>query len=197
MNVLLCLKSHVIGEAVHELLKKDDSCSYWLVNEQGQDSTYPQPDVIIADRWCLGRDMLSRFPEAKVILLDSGLQNDELTTLVLLYKLSGVISINDDYDLMKKAIKLVNEGQIWLDGKCIKAVLNKARSMYQKGTVDYISKREQEIIDLISKGKRNKDIAADLFVSEQTVKAHISSIFKKFNVASRNQLMSLLMRHYH
>jgi DNA-binding NarL/FixJ family response regulator len=197
MNVLLCLKSLVIGEALHEILRKNDDCIYCIANDSGQEYLESPPDVIIADRACLGRDLLTRYPEAKVILLDSGMQQDELTTLVLLYKLNGIISINDDCSLMIKAIKLVHEGQIWLDGKCVKAVLNRARSMYQKGTVDYVSKREQEIIDLISKGKRNKDIAADLFVSEQTVKAHISSIFKKFNVASRNQLMSLLMRHYH
>jgi len=197
MNVLLCVKSLVIGEALHEVLKKDDDSSFCIVNDTGQDYVMYPPDVIISDRWCLGKDLLNRFPDAKVILLDSGMQQDELTTLVLLYKLNGIISINDDCSLMKKAIRLIHEGQVWLDGKCIKAVLNRARNMYQKGTVDYISKREQEIIDLISKGKRNKDIAADLFVSEQTVKAHISSIFKKFNVASRNQLMSLLMRHYH
>ncbi len=197
MNVLLCVKSLVIGEALYEILSKDDDCRLCIYIYTGQDHVASLPDVIIADRWCLSKELVSRFPEAKIILLDSGMQQDELTSLVLLYKLNGIISINDDCSLMKKAIKVVHEGQIWLDGKCIKAVLNRARSMYQKGSVDYMSKREQEIVELISKGKRNKDIAADLFVSEQTVKAHISSIFKKFNVASRNQLMSLLIKHYH
>jgi len=197
VNVMLCLKSLVIGEALHEILSKDNTCVVCNVSDAGQTGQQFLPDVILADRWCLGKEMLSRYPEAKIILLDSGMQLDELTTLVLLYKLSGIISINDDCSLMKKAIRLVHDGQIWLDGKCIKSVINRARSMYQKGTIDYISKREQDIIDLIAMGKRYKDIAADLFVSEQTVKAHISSIFKKFNVGSRNQLMSLLMRHYH
>jgi DNA-binding NarL/FixJ family response regulator len=51
-----------------------------------------------------------------------------------------------------------------------------------------ISPREQEIIRLISRGKSNKEIADVLFISLQTVKHHIHSIYRKLNVKNRVQL---------
>ena len=74
MNVLLCVKSTVIGEALHEILCKDDDCGICFVNDTDQDEPLSLPDVIITDRWCLSKDLLAKYPEAKMILMDSGMQ---------------------------------------------------------------------------------------------------------------------------
>ena len=50
-----------------------------------------------------------------------------------------------------------------------------------------LSEREREDFELISKGYSNKDIAKELFLSEKTVKNHVSSIFKKINVTDRTK----------
>ena len=50
-----------------------------------------------------------------------------------------------------------------------------------------LSQREKEVLDLISKGYSNKEIAKDLFLSEKTVKNHVSNIFKKINVTDRTK----------
>lgn len=50
-----------------------------------------------------------------------------------------------------------------------------------------LSEREREVLELISKGYSNKDIAKELFLSEKTVKNHVSSIFKKINVTDRTK----------
>ena len=47
--------------------------------------------------------------------------------------------------------------------------------------------REKEVLELIAKGYSNKDIAKELFLSEKTVKNHVSSIFKKINVTDRTK----------
>jgi DNA-binding CsgD family transcriptional regulator len=57
-----------------------------------------------------------------------------------------------------------------------------------------ISKKEREIIVLISQGLRNREIAEKLSISEQTVKAHLSRIFRKTNVTSRSQLVPLALK---
>ncbi|HEX9024402.1 MAG TPA: LuxR C-terminal-related transcriptional regulator, partial [Geobacteraceae bacterium] len=59
---------------------------------------------------------------------------------------------------------------------------------------DTISKKEREIIVLISQGLRNREIADKLCISEQTVKAHLSRIFRKTNVTSRSQLVPLALK---
>ncbi|HTG81353.1 MAG TPA: LuxR C-terminal-related transcriptional regulator, partial [Geobacteraceae bacterium] len=56
------------------------------------------------------------------------------------------------------------------------------------------SRKEQEIVLLVSQGLRNRDIAARLYISEQTVKTHISSIFKKAKVTRRSQLVPLALK---
>jgi DNA-binding CsgD family transcriptional regulator len=52
---------------------------------------------------------------------------------------------------------------------------------------------EKEIASLICQGYRNKEIAQRLNISEQTVKAHLNRIFRKFNVSNRSQLITLAM----
>ncbi len=191
MNVLISLKSRVICEALAELL--NDSGDQFFIDKRENAVAGCRPDVIIVDHKSVSRQFLSSWPDAKVILLDTGLQQEEVITLVLMYKLQGVISTDEDATLMKKALKLVNEGQIWIDNSHLKALLFKAGDISRSGKVDNVSKREREILDLISQGQKNKEIAERLFMSEQTVKAHISHIFKKFNVSSRAQLISHLL----
>ncbi len=53
-----------------------------------------------------------------------------------------------------------------------------------------ISSREREIVDLICKGKTNKQIEKELFISLDTVKSHIYHIYKKIGVRSRIQLIN-------
>lgn len=56
-----------------------------------------------------------------------------------------------------------------------------------------LTRREVEIFELLSKGMSNREIATTIDTSERTVKAHISSIFKKCHVSSRAELLSLLI----
>jgi LuxR family transcriptional regulator, positive regulator of biofilm formation len=193
MNVLISLKSRIICEALFELLNKDNIDVHFLIENKGNITQSGCPDIIIVDHNSISQKFLASCPDAKVILLDTGLRHDEVITLMLMHKLYGVISTDDDTTLMKKALKLVNEGQIWIGNSHLKALLDQAGNISRSGKVDKVSKREHEILELISQGRKNKEIASLLFMSEQTVKAHVSHIFKKFNVSSRTQLVSHLM----
>jgi DNA-binding NarL/FixJ family response regulator len=194
MNTLISLKSRVISEALYDLLRREgDDCNYFL-SEQGNAAFDCRPDVIVVDNESLTHDFVSRWPEAKLVLLDTGLPQEEVVTLLLSYKLHGVLSPDVDTSLMRKALRAVHEGQIWIDNDCLKALLYKAGTISRNGKIDNVSTREQQILDQIALGRKNKEIAAQLFISEQTVKAHLSRIFKKFNVSSRTQLLSHLNR---
>ena len=54
-----------------------------------------------------------------------------------------------------------------------------------------LSPREKEVLDLLLEGKQRNEIAAMLYISENTVKKQISSIYAKLGVASRNELFAL------
>lgn len=67
-------------------------------------------------------------------------------------------------------------------------IVNTARA------IDPLTQREQEVLRLILSGKTNKAIAAELFISENTVKTHVKNIYYKHDVSSRAQLISTLLR---
>ena len=161
--------------------------------EGGVDDIGCRPDLILVDSHNINQNISARKPETKVLLIDTGLGQEEVINLLLLYKLDGVLSTEADSFMLKKAMNMVHEGQIWIDNNNLKALLYKAGTISKSGKIASISKREQQILDLIHKGFKNREIAANLYLSEQTIKAHISRIFRKFNVASRSQLFSLLM----
>ncbi|MDD2361464.1 MAG: helix-turn-helix transcriptional regulator [Oscillospiraceae bacterium] len=61
-------------------------------------------------------------------------------------------------------------------------------------TLDPLTVREQEVLQLILSGKSNREIASTLFISENTVKTHIRNIFSKYDVSSRVELVSTLLK---
>lgn len=61
-------------------------------------------------------------------------------------------------------------------------------------TIDPLTVREQEVLQLILSGKSNREIAGALFISENTVKTHARSIFSKYDVSSRAELISTLLK---
>ncbi len=193
MNVSICLKSRIISEALFELLSRDNDCDLVFAGNSETAETECRPDVIIVDQMNVGTETLSSWPEAKFILLDTGLLQEEIINLMLMHRLHGVISADDDTLLIKKALRLVNEGQIWINNDHLRALLCRAGNRSRHDKVVSISKREHDILGLITQGRKNKEIAMQLFMSEQTVKAHVSHIFRKFNVSSRAQLVSHLM----
>jgi DNA-binding NarL/FixJ family response regulator len=57
-----------------------------------------------------------------------------------------------------------------------------------------LTEREQEVLQLILTGKSNKEIASALFVTESTIKTHARSIYSKYDVGSRAELISTLLK---
>lgn len=58
-----------------------------------------------------------------------------------------------------------------------------------------LSRREAEVASIVAKGKSNKEVATDLFVTEKTVKFHLTNIYKKMQVKSRAQLIVWCVPH--
>ena len=62
----------------------------------------------------------------------------------------------------------------------------------ERDRISGLSGREQDVARLAAQGMRNREIAAQLHVSEETVKAHLKSIFQKLNIDRRSRLVELL-----
>lgn len=152
------------------------------------------PDTIIVDTATLTRNPSNRWPNAKILLLDSGIEQERIINILLTHRIDGVIAVDTDANLFRKALHAVGSGQVWIDNGKLKALLNRVESITRNQRHESISKKEREIIVLISQGLRNREIAEKLGISEQTVKAHLSRIFRKTNVTSRSQLVPLALK---
>ena len=132
--------------------------------------------------------------EAKIILIDTGLGEEEVINLLFRHQLDGVISTGTDSELFWKALKTIRSGQIWIDNNKLRGMLRNPPSAENMPAQGSYSRREREIVLLIAKGQTNREIASQLNLSENTVKTHLSRIFGKTGVSSRIQLTTLAMR---
>jgi DNA-binding NarL/FixJ family response regulator len=194
MNILINLGSFLLCEALGKLLDNEAEGYRVLTSNAADQVGNFIPDKVVVDACTISQCMAVRWPAAKIILMDSGLEEEVIINLLLSYQLDGVIKTDTDLPLFKKALNAINAGQVWLDNSRIRALLKHAESHVNTQPDENLSKREREIILLISQGRKNREIADSLCISEQTVKSHISRIFRKTNVNTRSQLVPFALR---
>jgi DNA-binding NarL/FixJ family response regulator len=110
-----------------------------------------------------------------------------------------------DIALLEKATHVVLKGEIWVGRKLIPhlleelTVLTEQRRRDAPGKSDErlerVTPRERQIVDLLSVGASNKEIAKRLNVTERTVKAHLTAIFRKLGLSGRLQLALFALEH--
>jgi DNA-binding NarL/FixJ family response regulator len=193
-NILVNLSNRVLANALAELLSSSPDgyladVAIDIAQVKGFD-----PELVLVDAATLKASIFTRWPDAKVILFDTGLQENEVISILLSHKLDGIIATDTDTPLFLKALSVIHAGQVWIDNTKLKALLNYAESAAKSKNIDKISRKEQEVIILVSQGFKNREIAEKLRISEQTVKAHISHIFRKVKVTNRSQLVPLAMK---
>jgi DNA-binding NarL/FixJ family response regulator len=107
----------------------------------------------------------------------------------LRHRVRGFFYENESLDRLLKGVKLVLGGETWLSREIlVEAALNgKGKSLATAHGKASLSPREVEILAMIASGASNKMISEKLFISENTVKTHLYSIFKKIDVPNRLQ----------
>ena len=194
MNILINLGSFLLCEALGRLLDNELEGHRVLANNLADKTDGFLPDKILVDAGTISQCMAIRWPDAKIILIDTGLEEEVIINLLLSYQLDGVIKTDTDLSLFKKALNAIDAGQVWIDRSRIRALLKYAESLVNAQPDRNLSKKEREIIILISQGRKNREIADTLCISEQTVKSHVSRIFRKTNVNTRSQLVPLALK---
>jgi DNA-binding NarL/FixJ family response regulator len=94
---------------------------------------------------------------------------------------------NTDQDELIKVIRIVNEGKKYFSPKISEKMINYMSD--QTISENILSKKEQEVLELISKGLTTKEIALRLFVSSRTIETHRSNIIKKLEVKNTAELI--------
>jgi len=144
-----------------------------------------------------------RHPEIKIMILTT-FDDDDLVFQALTYGASGYVLKNSDPADLILAIRTVFSGAFYASAsvgcKLVpRAKLDEGKNYEQTDLLlkvlsahKTLTRREGEIICLLSQAYRNKEIADRLSISEKTVKNHLSSIFEKLDLGSRMEIMHLV-----
>jgi DNA-binding NarL/FixJ family response regulator len=174
-----------------ELIYESDNCQHIVY-----DLRKPQPDVVIMDIELPGKsgieavsELKRAFPDMKILMLTVFEDED---------KIFGAIKAGADGYLLKKdspqkildSITEVYEGKSSMNGVIAKKVLE---YFQKKNTVNLpeeynLTKREQEILELLMEGFTYKEIAAKCFISVQTLNTHVKHTYQKLGVHSRAEI---------
>jgi DNA-binding NarL/FixJ family response regulator len=151
-----------------------------------------QPEVLLfhthgsdGDFEALSR-LRNQMPEIKVLFfLDA--PDEEIEYQAIRAGVCGCVSNASDLDTLLKAIGAVGRGEIWVSRRVATRLINKlAQSEAADSTTSNgLTRREWTVLGLLATGTRNKEIANRLSVSENTVKTHLYTIYRKINVDCR------------
>lgn len=191
MKIAISLGSSLLGKALQEQLQKEQEITDVVMLDPASDTETNEPDFIITDVYTINKKKPPCMAKAKTILLDYGLSEDSIACLIITNKIDGIMTADTDMCLLLKAFNAINNGQIWIDNSNIKALVKFADNTTDSVVAGNLTSKEREIVICISQGLTNKEIGSQLFISEQTVKAHLNSIFKKLNLSRRTQLVPL------
>jgi DNA-binding NarL/FixJ family response regulator len=164
-----------------------------------------RPSILLLDlTWpvfCPAKHMpllLRDSPDTKIIAFVS-MQTVREAVSLLKAGVKGYASINLDVVLLNRAIQMVQKGEIWIERKLFSEVLNELLSSKtrthlpsQDAAFKKLSPRERQIALSVANGSSNKQIAAQLQISEATVKAHLTNIFSKLGLSDRLSLALFL-----
>lgn len=167
-----------------------------------------QPDVILLDLDLggdSGIDLISPLLEAtnnqtKVILL-TGIQNEDMYREGVRRGALGLVKKEQAAETLVKAIEKVHIGEIWLDRTMTADIFRELSSAnYYKRDPEEVkiaslTNRERDVISLIGEGLKNKEIAARLFISDSTVRHHLTSVYEKLDVSDRLELVIYAFKH--
>ncbi len=159
-----------------------------------------QPDVVVMDirlpdgtgvEAC--REIRADRPETRVIMLTS-YADDEAVYGSIMAGASGYLLKQTRGQDLAQAIERVAKGESLLDPAITAQVLERMRQL-ARGELDELaalSPQERKILGAIAEGKTNKEIAAEVFLSDKTVKNYVSSILSKLNLRRRAEAAAFI-----
>jgi len=200
IRILIADDHPLIREGLRRILDLDPQLQ--VVSEAGDgqgainQARQLMPDVILMDLKMPGTDGIEasrvirrEFPEIRIIILTVAEDDDVLE--VIRAGASGYLLKDVEPDELLKAIHTVFEGRPAFHPMVTSRLLGEynrlSMPVRKDDEIGLLTEREKEVLGLIAQGESNKNIAHKLFISEKTVKNHITSIFRKLKVEDRTQ----------
>jgi two-component system response regulator DevR len=164
-----------------------------------------QPDLVVMDvrlpdgsgiEAC--REIRAELPLTRVLMLTSYPDEEAVFSAIVAGASGYLLKQVRGRDLVA-ALEAVGRGESLLDPAVTEKVLDRVRRIATGGASDELAQltsQEQKILLLVAEGKTNKEIAAEVFLSDKTVKNYVSSILSKLNLQRRAQAAAYMAKHH-
>jgi DNA-binding NarL/FixJ family response regulator len=133
------------------------------------------------------REIRSELPDTRVVMLTSYADRDAVVASIMAGA-AGYLLKQTEPERLIEAVNTVAQGGSLLDPTITESVLDWMRHLGPQGANDPLaglSEQQRRILPLIAEGKTNREIAAELFLSEHTVKTYVSTILQKLQLTRR------------
>lgn len=217
-NIVIIDDHQLFREGVKRILDFESSFDVVAEGDDGSEAMglieEYKPDVVIMDINMpqingveATRMLIEKYPDTKVIILS--IHDDEnYVTHALKTGAQGYLLKEMDADALVEAVKVVADGGSYLHPKVTHNLVQEYRRLAAEensGTemmhapeirrpLHLLTRRECEVLQLLADGKSNRGIGETLYISEKTVKNHVSNILQKMNVNDRTQAVVLAIK---
>jgi DNA-binding NarL/FixJ family response regulator len=172
------------------------------VHESIAQARLHRPDIVVMDvrlpdgsgvEAC--REIRAELPETRIIMLTS-FPDDEAVLSAIVAGASGYLLKQIRARDLVSALEAVGRGESLLDPAVTERVLERVRRIAggSNDELSVLTSQEQKILMLVAEGKTNKEIAAEVFLSDKTVKNYVSSILSKLNLERRAQAAAFVAK---
>lgn len=169
-----------------------------------------KPDVLLLDLKMPKADLVQTLLEVKEknsatkVLILTAYSEDENILNAAKGGARGYILKGVDFPTLLQGIKTIHKGGLWIDKEMpasdafeeiAQGQMNEVSDTAYTDAVGALTKREMEILRLVAEGLTNEEIGKKIFISEKTVKTHLTNIFDKLKVNNRFKAALLIMGH--
>lgn len=162
------------------------------------------PDVVLLDVRMPGRsgietcrELKELMPSLRIVMLTASDEEADLYDAVK-NGASGYLLKDSSIDEVAQAVRLVADGQSLISPAMAVKLLDEFKQLTSTGqsevTAPRLTGRELEVLRLVARGKSNREIAGDLFISENTVKNHVRNMLEKLQLHSRMEAVMYAVR---
>ncbi len=200
LKIAICCCNNLFGEGIKSLVekyKKEQKLNITTVLNCFDPKTInsKKPDLLISDFNTLSDMFHEDFFHSKMRVLLLGTRclpviEDGRLAEFISHGLVGILSPDTDESQFNKALTTIISGELWFERKRLQGVVPNVNTVTSKDA-PHLTEREIEIVKLICEGLSNKEIKKTLKITEQSVRAHLSRIYKKTGVSDRLQLALL------
>jgi DNA-binding NarL/FixJ family response regulator len=206
--VLLVDDHEMVRRGIHAFLEGETDLQVVGESADGQgalevleqlDAAGERPDVVLMDLKMEPSDgveatrrIRQRYDEVEIVALTS-FGDEEYVHAALAAGASGYLLKDADADEVAGAIRAAHRGELQLDAAVARRLLRSLPD-HRPYVAAALTAREREILRLVAAGMPNKEIAAELVITERTARTHVSNILRKLGLRSRTQAALWAMR---